>query len=142
MKLEVFEEILNKLRKQSDKQDALYALDVDLINYSDDHNSVINILLEVYYGKEGADWISWYMWERDENGDQYQATSSDGKPICYDDKSLWEEVEQCRLNNTKEYELPKKMSDEERLEVLKIMWQNGLSKQEPPTQPLDRKIYK
>jgi hypothetical protein len=125
MKLEVFEEILNKLRKQSDKQDALYALDVDLINYSDDHNSVINILLEVYYGKEGADWISWYLWERDPVGTSDQATTSDGKPICYDDKSLWKEVEQCRLDNTKEYELPAKLTDEERLQVL-TMIQNGL----------------
>ena len=125
MKLEVFTEILNKLKKQSDKQDALYDLDVDLINYSDDLNLVINILLEVYYGKEGADWISWYMWERDPNGASDQATTSDGKPICYDVKSLWEEVEQCRLENKTEYELPKKMSDEERLQVL-TMIQNNL----------------
>ena len=125
MKLEVFTEILNKLKKQSDKQDALYDLDVDLINYSDDHNSVIDILLEVYYGKEGADWIAWYLWERDPVGDQYQATDKDGNPICYDDKSLWEEVEQCRLDNKDEYELPKKMSDEDRLQVL-TMIRNGL----------------
>ncbi len=125
MKLEVFTEILNKLRKQSNKQDALYALDVDLINYSDDHNSVINILLEVYYGKDGADWISWYLWERDPDGTCVQATTNDGKPICYDDKSLWEEVEQCRLDNKDEYELPKKMSDEEREEILNMI-KNGL----------------
>ena len=125
MKLEVFAEILNKLRKQSDKEHALYALDVDLINFSDDYTSVINILLEVYYGKEGADWIAWYLWERDPVGDQYQATDKDGNPICYDDKSLWEEVEQCRLDNNDEYELPKKMSDEERLQVL-TMIRNGL----------------
>ena len=121
MKLEVFTEILNKLRKQSDKQDALYALDVDLINYSDDHNSVINILLEVYYGKEGADWISWYLWERDPLGTIDQASTNDGKPICYDVKSLLEEVEQCRLDNTKEYELPVRLTDEEKLEILNII---------------------
>ena len=121
MKLEVFTEILNKIKKQSDKQDALYDLDVDLINYSDDHNSVIDMLLQVYYGKDGADWISWYIWERDPNGASDQATTSDGKPICYDVKSLWEEVEQCRLDNKDEYELPKKMSDEERQEVLAMI---------------------
>ena len=121
MKLEVFTEVLNRLRKQSDKEHALYALDIDLVNYSDDHNSVINILLEVYYGKEGADWIDWYLWERDEDGDQYQATDKDGNAICYDDKSLWEEVEKCRLENTKEYELPKKLTDEERLEILNMI---------------------
>jgi hypothetical protein len=121
MKLEVFTEILNKLRKQSDKEHALYVLDIDTINFSDNYASVINILLDVYYGKEGTDWIYWYLYERDENGDQYQATTSDGKPICYDDKSLWEEVEQCRLDNTKEYELPPKLTDEERLQVLTMI---------------------
>ena len=125
MKLEVFAEILNKLRKQSDKEHALYALDVDLINFSDDYSSVINILLEIYYGKEGADWIAWYLWERDPVGTIDQATDKDGNPICYDDKSLWKEVEQCRLENKTEYELPKKMSDEERLQVL-TMIRNGL----------------
>ena len=124
MKLEVFTEILNKLRKQSDKEHALYVLDVDLINFSDDYTSIINILLQVYYGKEGADWIAWYLWERDPLGTIDQATNH-GEPICYDVKSLWEEVEQCRLDNKTEYELPKKMSDEERLEVL-TMIQNNL----------------
>ena len=123
MKLEVFTEILNRLRKQSDKEHALYELDIDTINFSDNYTSVIEILCQVYYGKEGADWISWYLWERDEDGDQYQATDKDGNAICYDDKSLWEEVEQCRLDNTKEYELPVRLTDEEKLEVLKIMWQ-------------------
>lgn len=125
MKLEVFTEILNKLRKQSDKEHALYVLDVDLINFSDDYTSVINILLEIYYGKEGADWIAWYLWERDPVGDQYQATDKDGNAICYDVKSLWEEVEQCRLENNDEYELPVKLTDEERQEILNVI-KNGI----------------
>jgi len=121
MKLEVFTEILNKLRKQSDKEHALYVLDIDTINFSDNYTSVINILLEVYYGKDGADWISWYLYERDPVGTIDQATTNDGKPICYDVKSLWEEVEQSRLDNTKEYELPVRLTDEERLEVLTMI---------------------
>jgi hypothetical protein len=124
MKLEVFTEILNRLRKQSDKQDVLYELDIDLINFSDDHASVINILLDVYYGKEGTDWIYWYLYERDPVGTIDQATTNDGKPICYDIKSLWEEVEQCRLDNEDEYELPFGLTDEEKLEVLNMI-KNG-----------------
>jgi len=123
MKLEVFTEILNRLRKQSDKEHALYVLDIDTINFSDNYTSVINILLEVYYGKDGADWIGWYLWERDPDGTIDQATN-DGKPICYDIKSLWEEVEQCRLDNTKEYELPVKLTDEEKLAILNMI-KNG-----------------
>ncbi len=125
MKLEVFTEILNRLRKQSDKHDILYELDIDLINFSDDHASVINILLEVYYGKEGSDWIGWYLYERDPVGTIDQATTNDGLPICYDIKSLWEEVEQCRLDNKDEYELPVKLTDEERQEVLNMI-KNGM----------------
>jgi len=125
MKLEVFTEILNRLRKQSDKEHALYVLDIDTINFSDNYTSVINILLEVYYGKDGADWIGWYLWERDPLGTIDQASTNDGKPICYDIQSLWEEVEQCRLDNTKEYELPVKLTDEEKLEVLNMI-KNGI----------------
>ena len=125
MKLEVFTEILNRLRNQSDKEHALYVLDIDTINFSDNYISVINILLEVYYGKDGADWINWYLWERDPLGTIDQATTNDGKPICYDVKSLWEEVEQCRLDNKVEYELPVRLTDEQKLEVL-TMIQNGL----------------
>jgi hypothetical protein len=121
MKLEVFTEILNKLRKQSDKHDVLYELDIDLVNFSDDYTTVIDMLLEVYYGKEGADWISWYLWERDPVGTIDQATNRDGKPICFDVKSLWEEVEQCRLENNDEYELPVKLTDEERQEILNMI---------------------
>ena len=120
MKLEVFTEILNKLKKQSDKEHALYVLDVDVSNLSDDYMSVINILLEIYYGKEGADWIGWYLWERDPLGSIDQATD-DGKPICYDIKSLWEEVEQCKLDNKTEYELPVKLTDEERQKILDMI---------------------
>ena len=120
MKLEVFTEILYKLRKQSDKEHALYVLDIDVSNLSDDYMSVINILLEIYYGKEGADWIGWYLWERDPLGSIDQATD-DGKPICYDIKSLWEEVEQCKLDNKTEYELPVKLTDEERQKILNMI---------------------
>jgi hypothetical protein len=125
MKLEVFTEILNRLRKQSDKEHALYVLDIDTINFSDNYTSVINILLEVYYGKEGTDWIYWYLYERDPVGTIDQATDKDGNAICYDDKSLWEEVEQCRLENNDEYELPVKLTDEERQEVLNMI-KNGM----------------
>jgi hypothetical protein len=125
MKLEVFTEILNKLRKQSDKHDVLYELDIDLVNFSDDYTTVIDMLLEVYYGKEGADWISWYLWERDPLGTIDQATNRDGKPICFDIKSLWEEVEQCRLENNDEYELPVKLTDEEIQEILNMI-KNGM----------------
>jgi hypothetical protein len=121
MRQEVFTHILDKIRDKSKRIDDLYELGIDLINFSDDSNEVINILLEVYYGKEGADWISWYLWEHDLNGDKYQATDKDGNPICYDDHSLWEEVERCRLENKAEYELPIPITDEARAEMINMI---------------------
>ena len=120
MKQEVFIHILDKLRNKSKKLDELYALGIDLINFTDDSSNVIDTLFKVYYGKEGADWIDWYLYERDPDGADDQATN-DGKPICYDDQSLWKEVERCRLENKEEYSLPYKLSDEIREEILNMI---------------------
>jgi hypothetical protein len=105
---------------KSKKLDELYALGIDLINFTDDSNNVIDTLFKVYYGKEGADWIDWYLYERDPDGALDQATN-DGKPICYDDQSLWEEVERCRLENKEEYSLPVWLNDEEREQILNMI---------------------
>lgn len=120
MKQEVFIHILDKLRNKSKKLDELYALGIDLINFTDDSSKIINTLLNVYYGQEGADWIDWYLYERDPDGADNQATN-DEKPICYDDQSLWEEVERCRLENKEEYNLPVRLTDEERQEILNMI---------------------
>ena len=121
MRQEVFTHILDKIRDKSKRIDDLYELGIDLINFSDDSNEVINILLEVYYGKEGADWIDWYLWEQNLKGGKDQATDKDGNPICYDDRSLWEEVERCRLENKAEYELPIPITDEARTEMINMI---------------------
>ena len=47
--------------------------------------------------------------------------NNDGKPICYDDQSLWEEIERCRLENKEEYSLPYKLSDEERDQIINMI---------------------
>lgn len=43
MKQEVFTHILDKIRDKSKRIDELYTLGIDLINFSDDSNEVINI---------------------------------------------------------------------------------------------------
>ena len=121
MRQEVFTHILDKIRDKSKRIDDLYELGIDLINFSDDSNEVINILLKVYYGKEGADWIEWYLWEQNLKEGNCQATDKDGNPICYDDRSLWEEVERCRLENKAEYELPIPITDEARTEMINMI---------------------
>lgn len=122
MKQDVFQHMLDTIRAQEAKIDKLYELEIDLINFADSYNSTISMLLSVYFGKEGAEWIDWYLYERAGRADM-TAYDCDGNPICYDDRSLWEEVERCRLENKAEYELPVKLTDQERLDILTKLYQ-------------------
>ena len=98
MKLEVFKKLLNVLRQQEEKSNAAYKAGIDLINFYDDGQTAISLLLCVYYGEEGKDWIDWYLYERIGFTNKVNlATDADGKEICYDIPSLWKEVKD-RLN--------------------------------------------
>lgn len=113
MKLEVFEEILKTIKTQSDKTHELYQLGVDLIEFTEGYDKAWSLLLKAYYGKAGEDWITWFLFDRDENGPKDQAWDENKNPICYDIPSLWKHVEELRCSEDfEEYELPKRRSDE------------------------------
>jgi len=121
MKLEVFKELLKKLRDQDDKICVIYQLKIDLINFSDGYLTIIDLLLNTYYGKEGKEWIDWYLYDRNPK-DKKSATDKNGKPMCYDEKSLWKEVEQCRKDNKEEYSLPIPMTTGQRQKVIEDLF--------------------
>jgi hypothetical protein len=110
MKLEVFEKVINQIKEQDEKISALYKMGVDLIEFSDSYSSLRSLLLRAYYGEEGEDWISWFLYERDSSvgADPNQAWDKDGTPICYDIPSLWKCIEEIRCSTDfVEYEIPK-----------------------------------
>lgn len=112
MKLQIFEKIVNTLKEQSDKSHALYKMGIDLMDHETGYVDAITLLLRVYYGKEGEDWISWYVYERDSiTGEPNKAWDKDGNEICYDIPSLWKCVEEIRCAiDFEEYVMP---TDEE-----------------------------
>ena len=59
MKLEVFKKLLYVMRQQEEKLNAAYKSGIDLINFFDDGGNATSLLLSVYYGEEGKDWIDW-----------------------------------------------------------------------------------
>lgn len=123
MKLEVFKKLLYVMRQQEEKLNAAYKSGIDLINFFDDGGNATSLLLSVYYGEEGKDWIDWYLYERDSNSaDINQAMDKDNNPICYDDESLWKEVEQCKLDNDVEYTLPIVLTSEEKFKMINDMF--------------------
>lgn len=102
-----FEDFISLYRKTIERSDKLYKLGIDLIDYGDNYHNLITILFKEVYGEEGYDWFSWFchesdFGEREYNGDGYGAHDADGKPICYDVKSLWEMLEEIRLRKIEE----------------------------------------
>lgn len=121
MTYERFLKVLLSLQKEDRVIKEAYKLGVDMINFVDPYYKIINELIEEIYGEEGYDWFSWYCWENDfgqkdwSKGNAYKqnpdgtstlihqdgeprfgAYDKEGNPICYDHKSLWERMEECK----------------------------------------------
>ena len=93
MTYETFEKLIKDLQGISDRHSKLYDLGMDMINFDEPNQRVITILMDEAFGKEGTDWINWFLYERvSPSGNVLEAWDKDNNPICYDIKSLWEEV--------------------------------------------------
>lgn len=81
-KKELFVTIINSIEQIINRQDLMYAeLNLDLANYDESFLDVIDALIFLHFGKEGAELISYYLWDRvdldgtinpilDENGEE------------------------------------------------------------------------
>jgi len=93
MKYEKFEKIINRLKMQDYIIDDLYSKKVDLIEFVNPYNFIIETFIEEIYGEEGYDWFIWFCYENDFGMGELTANDDEGNPICYDVKSLWEYIE-------------------------------------------------
>jgi len=113
MRFESFEYLISKIKEQGETDHRFYAMGLDLQNIVDPFHQIISHLLKVYYGKEGEDWISWFLYERS-NSEEAQAWDKDGNEICFDLKSLWIHVEEIRVSSDfEEYVPPKERTKED-----------------------------
>lgn len=95
MTYQQFEILINTLLQKREDQTKIYMLGIDLSSYNDDLYKVIDILMEKAFGDIKKEWIDWFIYERVTPGGQVlEAWDKDKNPICYDIKSLWEEVNQ------------------------------------------------
>ena len=123
MKYKVFKEVITKLQEVQEKSRSLYKLGIDLSNYiEDDYSEIITLILKSHYGLEGEDMISWWLYEDVEK----VLYENDSDKIVRELKTisqLWEYVEELRNSEDfKEYELPKKLTEDERMDMLKGMF--------------------
>jgi hypothetical protein len=93
MKYQQFEILINTLLQKREDQTKIYMLGIDMSGYNDDLYKVIDMLMEKAFGSMNKEWIDWFIYERvTPSGEILEAWDENNKPICYDIKSLWEEV--------------------------------------------------
>lgn len=64
-KRELFISILNSINLVTNRQNLMYAdLQLDFTKYDESFLEIIDALLLLQFGKQGAEVISWYLWER------------------------------------------------------------------------------
>jgi hypothetical protein len=118
MKIEVFKDILNRIRKSDAVVNVLYPK-VDLTNITDEYVNIIEMLMKCYYGEEAADNIGWFLYEKAGRED-FKAFDKDGSEILKDEDELWADCEELKMSK-KDYIPPPLMTDEQRAELMEEM---------------------
>lgn len=120
MKLKVFKEIVAGLKEQDEILDKTYKAGIDLTNLLDPIQLAITHLIGAIYGKEGLETFDWWCYEKEwGTRADINMTDKDGTELCQTVEDLHKWLEK---NVADDYKLPKRLTDEERLAVLKNMF--------------------
>ena len=88
---------MHLLEKQSMQIDRAYELNLDLIEFMDPLCQANDILIKEAFGEEAADWISWFMYERDFGvKDHIKAWDEDKNEICQTVDQLYDYVKSLK----------------------------------------------
>ena len=91
---ETFLEIVETLQETDKTINNLYHNGVDLMEFVDPYHKIITLLILEVYGKEGADWFSWFCYENDFGQKGVGAWDENENPICHSFESTWEFLEE------------------------------------------------
>jgi len=105
MEYEKFEKILDLQKAHSKRISDLYDLKVDLIETFDETETAISLLWEEVLTVEGADWLSWFLYEKGyvsgELREDLKAWDADKKEICNDLKGLYDYLKESNYFRVK-----------------------------------------
>ena len=92
MDLKTFTTLIEGIQSQSNKTHELYKHGVDLLSFNEDYyRDVVHPLMLEAFGKEGVDWIDWYIYEKDGREDM-KAWDTEGNEICHNIESLYNTI--------------------------------------------------
>ena len=92
-KKELFISIINSIEQISNRQNLMYSeLNLDLTNYDEAFLDTIDALIILHFGKEGAELIGFYLWDRvAPDGSITPLLDADNKEIYLESaQDLWE----------------------------------------------------
>lgn len=80
MDLNTFKEVVKLITNEHEKSRKLYELGIDLIEYAEDYNKLVEILLKEVFDEFRVDLIYWWLYENTEkvitfNNTQHDVTS-------------------------------------------------------------------
>jgi hypothetical protein len=120
MKLEIFKEIIAKIKEHDAIIDKTYDAGVDLTNLMDPIQTVVSHLIGSIYGESGQDTFDWWCYDNEFGTKDMEMTDRDGNRLCQTIEDLHAYLE---ANITDDYCLPRKYTDEERIEILSGLFQ-------------------
>ncbi len=92
MDLKTFTTLIEGIQSQSNKVNAIYKQGIDLISFHEYYyRDVVHPLMLEAFGKEGVDWIDWYVYEKDGRED-FKAFDKEGNEICHNIESLYNTI--------------------------------------------------
>jgi hypothetical protein len=92
MDLKTFTTLIEGIQSQDKKVRNIYKQGIDLISFHEYYyRDVIDPLMFEVFGKEGKDWVDWYIYEKDGRED-FKAFDKDGNEICHNIESLYNEI--------------------------------------------------
>ena len=119
MKLEIFKDIVSKIQEQDLIIDKAYAAGIDLTNLFDPIQQIVSHLIGSIYGSSGKETFDWWCFDNEYGTKGLEMTDQNGNLLCQTIEDLHSYLED---NKVDDYELPKKYTDEERLQILKNMF--------------------
>ncbi len=94
MNYSVFENCISAMVNCSKKNRSAHSLGIELTEYSENYNTLIDLLWSEILTEEGLDWLNWFLYEKggiDGNlRDDINAWDENKIQICYDLKSLYD----------------------------------------------------
>jgi hypothetical protein len=64
MNKETFEQIILMLQLMQEKSHRVYDLGIDIMEYTEPYERIIDLLFKSHFNNEQIEWIDWYLYER------------------------------------------------------------------------------